>query len=162
MTFIAFDFETATAARSAPCALGFTLVENGAIKESKYYLINPEVEISPFNTSIHGITDEMVEAAPTFPEIWEDIKELFQSTNLIAHNAQLDISVLKSVLDRYSISIPNNLKYCCTYQCARRKVFDSKSYKLNHLGFAWRLRGRCADNARFFAVPFWALPHNSG
>lgn len=53
--FISIDFETANEYRDSACQLGITTVQNGAIKDVKSWIINPEQSFSTFNTSIHGI-----------------------------------------------------------------------------------------------------------
>ena len=90
---LAIDFETANASRSSACSIGYALIENGEIIKNEEVLINPEEYFDPFNISIHGITEEMVEGKPTFPEAWEKyIKPLIsQDTVIIAHNAGFDI-----------------------------------------------------------------------
>lgn len=55
-------------------------------------LINPGKHIE--NTAIHGITDTMVSAAPTFAEIYTELAIVLDGKILIAHNAAFDASFL--------------------------------------------------------------------
>lgn len=105
--FIAIDFETACAASAPPpCALGITIVKNGAIYKSINYYINPETEITPQCIRIHGIRNKTVVGCPTFPEIWDEIRDLFSSNPLVAHNMEFDYRVLCGSLNRYGLEIP--------------------------------------------------------
>lgn len=105
--FISIDFETACAASSPPpCALGITIVKNGAVYKSINYYINPETEITPQCIRIHGIRNKTVVGCPTFPEIWNEVRELFSDNPLVAHNMEFDHRVLCGSLNRYGLEIP--------------------------------------------------------
>ena len=45
-------------------------------KESRSWLVNPEMPIPEAATAIHGISDERVAAEPTFREISRDIHQM--------------------------------------------------------------------------------------
>ena len=72
--FIAFDLEMPGQKDLRISAIGITVVEDGEIVDSYYHLVNPETEFDPFVIDLVGITPEMVENEPTFPEIWRDIE----------------------------------------------------------------------------------------
>jgi DNA polymerase III subunit epsilon len=57
-------------------------------------LVRPTIEIPSGATSIHGITSEMVEAAPTFPEIYPRIKEIIEGKKIAIYNSDADIGFL--------------------------------------------------------------------
>ena len=136
---LAIDFETANASRSSACSIGYALIENGEIIKNEEVLINPEEYFDPFNISIHGITEEMVEGKPTFPEAWEKyIKPLIsQDTVIIAHNAGFDMSVLRHTCDKYNMQYPQ-FKYLCTRILSKNYYENLNSYALSvvaeHLG----------------------------
>lgn len=94
--FVFIDVETATRANDKICAIGLIIVDGGVAKDM-YSLINPKVHIT--NTSIHGISDEDVEDAPTFEEYWDSVKSLIGDDFVfVAHNANFDRSVLDKEL----------------------------------------------------------------
>lgn len=136
---LAIDFETANASRSSVCSVGYALIENGKIVKNEEILINPEEYFDPFNISIHGITEEMVEGELTFPEVLEKyIKPLIsEDTILIAHNAGFDMSVLRQACDKYNIEYPK-FKYLCTRILSKNYYENLNSYALSavaeHLG----------------------------
>ncbi|CAI2641268.1 3'-5' exonuclease [Apilactobacillus apinorum] len=107
MNFVAIDFETANNQRDSACSLALTVVRDNQIVDEFYTLINPEVEFNYRNTQIHGISEEDVIDAPTFPEVWKIIKQFFTKDQLvIAHNNAFDNSVLSKSLLRYDLTIP--------------------------------------------------------
>ncbi|TXI96419.1 MAG: 3'-5' exonuclease, partial [Burkholderiaceae bacterium] len=57
-------------------------------------LIKPSIPIPAEVTEIHGITDEMVATAPSFPEIYPRIAETLTNKRVIIYNAAFDIPIL--------------------------------------------------------------------
>lgn len=136
MNYTVFDVETANNQRDSICSIGVIRVEDNNIVFEKEILINPEVEFSYYNTRIHGITEADVANAPTFPEVWDKIKQYFVNTVLVAHNAKsMDLCALYRTLERYNLPAINN-DYICTMELAKEifKNDDSvECYKLNVL-----------------------------
>lgn len=61
----------------------------------KRRIVNPQMPIPPAITDIHGITDEMVEHAPVFKQIAQEIKQFLDGCDLACYNAyRLDIPML--------------------------------------------------------------------
>ncbi|NMD71635.1 exonuclease [Bacillus sp. DNRA2] len=108
MDFIAIDFEIANNNLSSACSLGMVFVNNNQIVDEKYFLIQPPSLIFDEKmTKVHGLTRTDVQGADKFDKVWDEIKSYFNSETLvIAHNAQFDMSVLKSCLVEYSLEIP--------------------------------------------------------
>jgi DNA polymerase III epsilon subunit family exonuclease len=67
---------------------------NGKVKEEFQTLINPEQHIRKSSIAIHGITQEMVEDAPTEAEVMPKILEFMGDYPFVAHNAVFDYSFL--------------------------------------------------------------------
>lgn len=105
MDFIFIDFETATAKRSSPCALGICIVRDNKIVERKEWLIQPpNNEYNVINSRIHGITADKTINSPTFPEIWDEINNILKGNYIIAHNGiNFDFSVLTKTLEHYNL-----------------------------------------------------------
>lgn len=103
--FIAIDFETSRPGWSHPCSLGITIVENSFVTSVSNYFINPECTIAPITFQVHRISDKMVRGCPTFPQVWDKLKHLF-SQPIIAHNACVEWTALKTTLDRYHLDSP--------------------------------------------------------
>lgn len=118
MDFVAIDFETANHQLDSACSLGIVSVKKGVIEYQHEYLINPECVFDENNIMIHGITPSVVEKAPTFPEIWDEIYEIINGRIVFAHAADFDISVLKAMINRYNLKIPS-IEIGCTLRVAK-------------------------------------------
>jgi len=127
-----FDVETPNMRNDCICSIGFTYIQNGLIIGTDHILINPDTNFDPINISIHGITPSMVADAPFFPEVWEQYKHLFESSLIIAHNANFDLCVLDKTLNRYDIKA-NPIFFACTLELSKTFVPIVKNYKLSTL-----------------------------
>ena len=126
-TFAAIDFETANYSADSACAVGVVIVKGGRIARREHRLIRPPTRDFVF-TYIHGLTWEDVRSAPTFAEVWGDLKELLQGvTFLAAHNARFDRSVLSACCQSYRLRKPAH-PFVCTVEVARSVwgVFPTK------------------------------------
>ena len=56
-------------------------------RESKNYIINPEMHIPEEIAAIHGITNEMVKTAPKLAEVAEEIIEFIGESDLAGYNS---------------------------------------------------------------------------
>ena len=150
MDFVAIDFETANRNNNSACSIGIVCVKDKEIIDSKYYLIQPpNMEFDKINIDIHGITPEEVRDKPRFPEIWKEIKHLFEDNIVIAHNAQFDMSVLKCLDIEYGLGIPD-FSYICsipisTIVCSGIK--NSLAARANHLGIDMGEHHNAMDDA---------------
>ena len=130
--FTVFDVETPNRMSNRMSAIGITVIEDGKITDEFYSLVNPETHFDYFNTQLTGISEETVRDAPTFPEIWTQIKSLMSNGLLEAHNAVFDMNVLKRCLHDYEIEWKPYARYICTVQMGRR-LLPGMSHKLNVL-----------------------------
>ena len=130
--YIAFDVETPNRLNHRMSAIGITAVEDGAIREEFYSLVDPETDFEPFNTWLTGISEESVRGAPTFPELWPRIEPLLDSGILVAHNAGFDLTVLRRCLRDYDLVWKKSAEYLCTVQMGRR-LLPGQSHKLDAL-----------------------------
>lgn len=131
--FIVFDTETPNSRNDRISAIGITVVEHGEITEEFYTLVDPETTSDPFNIRLTGITPEAVRGKPNFPQLWEQIRPLFDSGMLVAHNAPFDMGVLAKCLDAYGIHWRPWARYVCTVRFARQALPGMPNYKLNTL-----------------------------
>lgn len=69
-------------------------LENGKIKDEFQTLINPKQHIRKSSIAIHGITQDMVENAPTEEEAMPKILEFMGDYPIVAHNAIFDYTFL--------------------------------------------------------------------
>ena len=128
--FIAFDVETPNYYNNRMSAIGITVIEDGAIVDEYYSLVNPETHFDIFNTELTGISAKTVKNAPTFPQLWDEIEPIMSSGLLVAHNAVFDMNVLKKCLRDYRIAWKPYARYTCTVQLGRR-LYPGVSHRLN-------------------------------
>jgi DNA polymerase-3 subunit epsilon len=73
-------------------------------KESKTWLVNPEIEIPAEATAIHGITNEKVVTEPTFKELAATVNTIIEGCDLAGFNSnRFDIPLLAEELMRAGI-----------------------------------------------------------
>lgn len=154
MDFVAIDFETANSMRSSVCSVGIVQVRNGKIIKEIHSLINPLSEFHYYNTKVHGITEYMVQSAPTFEEFWPDMKGLLENQVVIAHNASFDMGVLQESLRQFHETQPH-FDYGCSYRIAKKVWPNLYNHKLstvaNYLGISLRHHDALED-ARAAAI----------
>ncbi len=98
-----------------------------------YYhtLINPEQRIPTFITSLTGITSEMVENAPIFSKVAQDILDFTEGTVFVAHNVNFDFTFLKQSFNAINLSFER--KKLCTVRLSRKIFPKLPSYSLGNL-----------------------------
>lgn len=126
--FVAIDFETANRNRASACSVGMIKVKNGYIVDSFYSLINPEEEFDSFNTSIHGITEAMIENKPTYKDLVYEILDFIDSLPLVAHYSPFDMGVIRDSNERYNI-INFKATYFDSYFLSKQLI-ETISYRL--------------------------------
>ncbi|MFN7086549.1 MAG: 3'-5' exonuclease [Burkholderiales bacterium] len=119
MRFAAIDFETANHHAGSACAVGLVIVDEGRFVDRTYHLIRPPGPAFVF-THIHGLTWKDVCTAPTFADLWPEVRRKLRTVDfLAAHNAPFDRRVLSGCCDHYhlpAIHVP----FVCTVQIARQ------------------------------------------
>ena len=98
LAMLVFDCETTglDVERDAIVSVGGVRMHGARIYRSAVIdrLVDPERPIPPPSTAIHGITDEMVAAAPDFAALWEILEPLLAGTVIVGHNIGFDIAHL--------------------------------------------------------------------
>lgn len=73
-------------------------------KESKTWLVNPEIEIPKEASDIHGITNEKVVTEPTFKELAKQVSEMIKGCDLAGFNSnRFDIPLLAEEMLRADV-----------------------------------------------------------
>lgn len=79
-------------------------VHPNGTKESKTWLVNPEMPIPPEVSAIHGITDEKVANEPTFKQLATEINNVIKDADLAGFNSnRFDIPLLAEEMLRANI-----------------------------------------------------------
>lgn len=94
-------------------------------------LVNPQVPIPPFITKLTGISDAMVETAPTFPEVAEELLRITDGAIFVAHNVNFDYGYIREAYRQLGIEFKR--KKLCTVQLSRRAFPGLASYSLDKI-----------------------------
>ena len=106
-----FDLETTgvNIAKDRIVEISILKVFPNGNKESKTWLVNPEVEIPAESTAVHGITNEKVAGEPTFKELANKVNEMIKGCDLAGFNSnRFDIPLLAEELMRVGIDFDMN------------------------------------------------------
>ena len=130
---IAFDVETPNAQNHRMSAIGIAVIEDMKVIRTGFTLINPETWFDRFNIDLTGITPETAAKAPTFPEIWGQIRPMFENGILAAHNAPFDMRVLARCVQDYGLDASDELRYLCTVRMGRICYPELSNHRLETL-----------------------------
>jgi DNA polymerase III subunit epsilon len=130
LDFAAVDFEIANRDPSSACALGVAFVRDGHVTESTSYLIRPPSREFVF-TYLHRLTWDDVRDAPSFCDLWDNLRDQLSSEILVAHNAIFDKFVFSECLRHYSIQYRMN-PFLCSMQLSK-KAFGFRRLKLDRV-----------------------------
>ena len=103
-----FDLETTglNVAKDRVVEISILKVFPNGNKESKTWLVNPEIPIPPKTIPIHGITDEKVANEPTFKQLSRDIYSMIKESDLAGFNSdRFDIPLLAEEMLRAGIDV---------------------------------------------------------
>jgi len=137
LDFTAIDFETANGSPASPCAVGLVRVRDSKPVETLDLLFRPPVHhdwFSEGNIRVHGITPAMVQDAPIYSEVIDQMLEFIDEDLLVAHNASFDMGVLAASAKAVNQELPK-LRYGCSLKIAR-KTYNLDSYRLNAVAYA--------------------------
>lgn len=100
--FAVFDVETtglSPAYGHRVCEVACLRVCDGAELDAFEALINPGRQISPGAFRVNRITSEMLEGAPTFDAVADQLLGVMEGAVLVAHNAPFDLGFLAAELE---------------------------------------------------------------
>jgi len=133
MEFVALDVETANADCSSICQIGIARFENACLAEEWSTLVNPEDNFDPFNVSIHGITEGMVESSPVFPKLANKVRSFLEGRITVCHTP-FDRVAVSQACSKYDLET-----FACVWldssRVARRAwpQFARKGYGLHNV-----------------------------
>ena len=133
MDFVAIDFETANELPTSAIELGLAVVRNYKIVETRSWLIRPpDLRFNPYTTKIHGLSAKDVRDVASFETLWPEISKYFENELVVAHNADFDLKVLRSLLIHYKLKV-ENIQYACSIKLAKQAFTGHTSYGLKNL-----------------------------
>jgi DNA polymerase-3 subunit epsilon len=129
--------------------IGMLRVENGQVVKTFNSLINPQRYVPPEIELLTGISGAMVDTAPTFFELKDQILEMMEDAVFVAHNARFDYGFIKTELKRLGINF--SAKQLCTVKLSRNLYPQHSHHNLSviieRFGFQIKNRHRAFDDA---------------
>lgn len=108
------------------------LVHNGKrVVETFSSLVNPLVRVPPFIQSFTGIRQSLLDQAPVFEDIMEQILALTEDKIFVAHNVGFDYGFLRETFRQHGKLFKR--RQLCTVRLSRKVIPDMPSYSLGKL-----------------------------
>lgn len=151
-TFIAIDTETTGKypLESEICEIAGVKFKNGQRVDVFSSLIKPSLHMSDEVIKIHGITNEMVQDAPSIGDVIKKFHHFIGNDVLVAHHAPFDMGFIAVALENAGLSFPTT-PVLCSSRIARNVIKDSLNHKLQtlipHLGLTQGAAHRAEDDA---------------
>jgi exodeoxyribonuclease X len=121
--------------------LAVVQIIGGGIQKPTSWLVKPERPIKYFATRIHGIITADVADAPSFEAIADEVCQALEVPALVAHNAHVDIGLLKRHLPKWDVP-----EVFDTLKLARRLLPKQPGYRLGMLVKALNLADGLPDD----------------
>lgn len=150
-TVAVIDFETtgmspSQGARATEIAA--VLVQDGRIVDRFQSLMNSGAWVPPFIEQLTGITNRMLQTAPSAESVMRDVARFTRGIPLVAHNAAFDRGFWQAEIARADCEPDSAHQFACTLLLARRLYPQAPNHKLGSL-------------ARFHALPSAGRAHRA-
>ena len=130
LAFVDLETTGCTAPRDAITEIGIVEVDDEGVREWST-LINPGTSIPSSIQSMTGITNDMVQDAPTFEDVAKQTMERLKGKLFIAHNARFDFSFLKNSFRRVGYEFRPTV--LCTVRLSRALYPEHRHHNLDAL-----------------------------
>lgn len=146
--FTVFDVETTgmSPTNDRIVEIAAVRIDPGGKLERFQTLIHPGRRIPPAATSVHHISDDMVQDAPNFKEAILGFLQLAEESTLVAHNALFDLGFLQEGLARVGLPLWNG-KTLDSLRLLRKTHPGLPSYSLQSLRAYFQLPSEKGMNA---------------
>lgn len=144
---VAFDTETSGAypLESEIIELGAVKWVNGKVVDRFQTLLKPKKHLEESNIRIHGITNEMLVAAPLMKDKIQSFCEFINDSVLLAHHAPFDLGFLTVDIEEAGLRFPSNVLLCTSL--LSRALLPTTNHKLQTLVKELKLEGGAAHRA---------------
>jgi len=123
-------------------------------------LVNPQMRIPEFIEKLTGISNKMVEDAPTFDQVADELIERIKGRVFVAHNARFDYAFIKNEFKRIDTNYSTDT--LCTVRLSRRLYPQHYKHNLDsliqRLGIRMEERHRALADARVLMHFLQRLP----
>jgi DNA polymerase-3 subunit epsilon len=139
---VMIDFETtglSPAAGARITEVAALRIAEGKIVERFVTLVNCNVSVPSYITSLTGITQAMVDSAPPVAAVVPELLRFIGSDALSAHNASFDEKFLQAESRSLGLRSAHE-RLICSLKLSRRLFPGLPSYKLGHLSSSLGIR----------------------
>ena len=129
--YVLLDLETTggNALHSRITEIAAVRVERGVEVARWSSLVNPGCSVPYFIQQLTGINDEMVQSAPRFEKVSQQLLQLLDGAVLVAHNVRFDHSFLLHEFERMGVAL--RVKTLCTVRLSRKLYPQHKGHGLD-------------------------------
>lgn len=75
-------------------------------------------EMSEGAQKVHGLSTDRLNDAPMFPTIWETLRPILETSDLVAYNMAFDARILAQTAHKYGLKMPTLRTHCLMQQYA--------------------------------------------
>lgn len=128
------DFETtglSPAQGDRATEIAAVILEKGKVVDRYQSLMNAGVRIPAFIEDLTGISNAMIQAAPSAAEVMGKVSAFIGDYPLVAHNASFDCKFWDAELAR--INLRRRQEFACSLLLSRRLLPQAPSHKLGAL-----------------------------
>jgi len=153
VTIVAIDIETSGQYPVADhiCEVAAVKSVGGEVTDTYQALIKPPVTMTDFVIGIHGITNEMVVAAPPVQEIIAPFAEFIGDGIAVGHHSPFDVSFLVVDYEKHPRPLPTQ-PFLCSSLLSRHVIEGTQNHRLQtlvkHLGIDGGQAHRALDDAK--------------
>ncbi len=150
--FALVDLETSGThpVRDRIIEIGIVRVRDGQIEDEWSALVDPGVPLSPLINTLTGIDAAMLQGAPSFGALADEVQARLAGSLFVAHNARFDHGFLSNEFKR--LERPFQPRVLCTVQLSRALYPEHRHHGLDALIARHQLccaaRHRALDDAR--------------
>jgi DNA polymerase-3 subunit epsilon len=147
MNFVVIDVETANPNFASICQIGIAPFRDGVPERPRQWLVNPRDYFDPINVSIHGIDDDTVRDAPTWPEIYAAVAP-FLAGNIVASHTAFDRAAVTQACGTWNVSACE-CRWLDTARVVRRAwpQFSKSGYGLANVAATFGIKYQAHDAA---------------
>ena len=150
--FAVVDIETT--GYNNPCnnitEIAIVLFDGKKVIDSFHSLVNPLTSINPYVSRFTGISNEMVQDAPTFGDIATKVWGMTENAVFVAHSVNFDYSIIRNEFKSFGADFKR--KKLCTVRLSRKIFPGYTSYSLGNicssLGITIKDRHRAMGDAK--------------
>ncbi len=118
--------------------VGLVRIDGGRIVDRYSSLANCHVDVPRFITSFTGITQQMVDTAPSIRTVMREVMQFIGDTPVVAHSATFDERFFMTECRRQGLN-PATGSFLCSMRIARRIYPHLDSHALGILAHALKL-----------------------